>query len=194
MSNSIGLGQRIRGLFAQSKGPWGPAGDDGDASEPKGSGGPWSSPGTRSRRPTLVSSGDGSNPFEELLRRSRARFGGGEGGSGPERSLIVWGVVAVILLWLIFSAFHRIAPEERGVVTRFGRYGHTLGPGIGITLPTPIDRVQKVDTGNIRNIDLGSTGTETLMLTGDQNIIDIAYSVRWKIRDPEQYLFELAQP
>jgi membrane protease subunit HflK len=54
--------------------------------------------------------------------------------------------------------------------------------------------VQKVDVGNIRNIDLGSTGTETLMLTGDQNIIDIAYSVRWKIRDPEQYLFEIAQP
>jgi membrane protease subunit HflK len=54
--------------------------------------------------------------------------------------------------------------------------------------------VQKVDVGNIRNIDLGTTGTETLMLTGDQNIIDIAYSVRWKIRDPEQYLFEIAQP
>jgi membrane protease subunit HflK len=195
MSNSIGLGQRIRGLFAQSKGPWGPAGDSGDPPQPGGSDGPWSSPGSRPRRPTLVSSSGGSNPFEDLLRRSRARFGGGgDGGAGPERSLIVWGVVGVILLWLIFSAFHRIAPEERGVVTRFGRYSHTLGPGIGITLPTPIDRVQKVDTGNIRNIDLGSAGTETLMLTGDQNIIDIAYSVRWKIRDPEQYLFELAQP
>jgi membrane protease subunit HflK len=94
----------------------------------------------------------------------------------------------------VFTSFHRIAPEERGVVTRFGRYSHTLEPGIGLTLPSPIDKVQKVDVGNIRNIDLGSNQTETLMLTGDQNIIDIAYSVRWKIRDPEQYLFEIAQP
>ena len=54
--------------------------------------------------------------------------------------------------------------------------------------------MQKVDVDNIRNIDLGSNQTETLMLTGDQNIIDIAYSVRWKIRDPEQYLFEIAEP
>jgi membrane protease subunit HflK len=87
---------------------------------------------------------------------------------------------------------HRIAPEERGVVTRFGRYSHTLESGISLTLPSPIDRVTKVDVENIRNIDLGSTGTETLMLTGDQNIIDIAYSVRWNISDPERYLFELA--
>ena len=88
-----------------------------------------------------------------------------------------------------------IAPEERGVVTRFGRYSRTLGPGISLTLPSPIDRVQKIDVENIRTIDLGSAdAAETLMLTGDQNIIDIAYSVRWNIRDPELYLFQLAEP
>jgi membrane protease subunit HflK len=89
---------------------------------------------------------------------------------------------------------HRIAPEESGVVTRFGRYSSTLGPGVGFTLPWPIDRVQKVDVENIREINLGSASEETLMLTGDQNIIDIAYQVRWKISDPELFLFELAQP
>jgi membrane protease subunit HflK len=97
-------------------------------------------------------------------------------------------------LWLVFTTMHRIAPEERGVVTRFGRYSSTLGPGISFTLPAPIDRVQKVDVENIREINLGSASEETLMLTGDQNIIDIAYQVRWNIRDPELYLFELAQP
>ena len=51
----------------------------------------------------------------------------------------------------MFTTIHRIAPEERGVVTRFGRYSRTLGPGIGFTLPSPIDRVQKVDVENIRN-------------------------------------------
>ncbi len=146
--------------------------------------------------PTIPPGGNVSS-LDEFLRRSRARFGG-DGGGGfprrPDRSIIMWGVLGFVLLWLLFTTFHRIAPEERGVVTRFGRYSHTLGPGIGFTLPSPIDRVQKIDVENIRTIDLGSTGTETLMLTGDQNIIDIAYSVRWNIRDPELYLFELAQP
>ena len=86
------------------------------------------------------------------------------------------------------------APEERGVVTRFGRYSHSLSPGIGLTLPSPIDRVQKVNVEEIREVNIGSAAEETLMLTGDQNIIDIAYQVRWNIRDPEQYLYELAQP
>src|SRR5262249_13268050 len=68
------------------------------------------------------------------------------------------------------------------------------GPGIGITLPSPIDRVKKVDVENIRTVDLGSGNTEDLMLTGDQNLIDIAYTVRWNIRTPELFLFQLAEP
>lgn len=133
--------------------------------------------------------------LDELLRRGRARFGGPSGtGRGPNKSLILWGLGAFVLLWLLFTTVHRIAPEERGVVTQLGRYHRTLGPGIGITLPAPLQRVQKIDVENIRNIDLGSAAEETLMLTGDQNIIDIAYSVRWAIRDPEQYLFELQNP
>jgi modulator of FtsH protease HflK len=194
MSIFMGWAARGRGLFNDSKGPWGPSGGD-DTSPPRGSGGPWSDAPSRGRRPSVTPGGNVAS-LDEFLRRSRARFGGG--GSGlpgkPNRSVIFWALIGVIALWLLFTTFHRIAPEERGVVTRFGRYSHTLGPGIGLTLPAPVDRVQKVDVGNIRNIDLGSTGTETLMLTGDQNIIDIAYSVRWKIRDPEQYLFEIAQP
>ena len=130
--------------------------------------------------------------LDELLRRSRARLG--PGGRKPDRSLILWTIVAFVTLWLLFTTVHRIAPEERGVVTTLGRYSRTLGPGIGITLPSPIERVQKVDVENIRSVELGSAAEETLMLTGDQNIIDIAYSVRWNIRDPEQYLFNLAEP
>jgi membrane protease subunit HflK len=89
---------------------------------------------------------------------------------------------------------HSIAPGQRGVVTRFGRYSYTLGPGVGFTLPSPIDRVKKIDVENIRSVDLGSGNSDDLMLTGDQNLIDIAYSVRWNIRTPELYLFQLAQP
>ena len=124
------------------------------------------------------------------------RFGGGGARlpRGPDRSLILWAVVAVVCIFLVFTSFHVISPGERGVVTRFGRYSSTLGPGVGTTLPSPIDRVQKVDVESIRSVDLGSQSSEDLMLTGDQNLLDIAYSVRWNIRTPELYLFQLAQP
>jgi modulator of FtsH protease HflK len=199
-----GLGQRARGLFSDIKGPWGPKSGDNDAgsgdtgtNEPGGEG-PWGG-AAKGRRPASAL-GANANPLEDFLRKSRARFGGGGGGGigglpgRPDRSTIFWGVLALVTLWLLFSIFTRIAPEQRGVVTTFGRYSHTLNPGIGMTLPWPIQSVQKVDVENIRNIDLGSTGTEELMLTGDQNIIDIAYSVRWNIRDPESFLFEVANP
>src|SRR3546814_596774 len=79
---------------------------------------------------------------------------------------------------------------------RFGKYVETTGPGMHMKLPTPIDTVQKVPVETVSSIDIGSTSSDTqnLMLTGDQNIIDIAYAVRWKIRDPERFLFVLAEP
>ncbi|WP_300972843.1 FtsH protease activity modulator HflK [Sphingomonas sp. LHG3406-1] len=193
---------RGRGLFADSKGPWGPSsggtppgggGSDGADTPRPGPSSPWGSPGVK--RPTGAASNVTS--LDDFIARSRARFGGGGSGVGqrpPSKALIVWGLVAAIALWLLLTSFHRIAPEERGVVTQFGRYSRTLGPGISFTLPSPLERVQKVDVENIRNIDLGSATSETLMLTGDQNIIDIAYSVRWNVRDPELYLFELQNP
>ena len=79
-------------------------------------------------------------------------------------------------------------------MTRFGRYSYTLGPGVGFTLPVPIDRVKKIDVERIRTVDLGSQSSEDLMLTGDQNLIDIAYSVRWNIRTRNSICFSLASP
>jgi len=79
-------------------------------------------------------------------------------------------------------------------VTQFGRYSRTLSPGVSFTLPSPIERVKKVDVESIRTIDLGSQSSEDLMLTGDQNLIDIAYAVRWNVKAPELYLFQLSDP
>ncbi len=200
MTNSIGWGARARALFSDSKGPWGSppgSGGSGGGDEPPAGKGPWGDPPKRRRDPSPAGP---AASLDELLQRGRDRFGGGPGGGGsgfgrrPDGSMIVWGVIGFITLWLLFTTVHSIAPEQRGVVTRFGRYSHTLPPGVGITLPSPIDRVAKIDVENIREITLGSASEETLMLTRDQNIIDIAYQVRWNIRDPEQYLFELAQP
>jgi membrane protease subunit HflK len=195
LSILLGWGGRIRGLFTDTKGPWGPSGSNDEPPPSDGhGGGPWGEPPERGRR---TAGRSGVAPLDELLRRSRMRFGGGGDGGFPRRpdgTVILWATVAIVLIWLLFTTFHSIEPNQRGVVTRFGRYSYTLGPGVGLTLPAPIDRVQKVDVESIRSIDLGSQSSEDLMLTGDQNLLDIAYSVRWNIRTPELYKFELAQP
>ena len=202
MKTISGWGSRVRGLFADSKGPWGSGGSSsgGDESpEPAAdegtSNGPWGEP-TRRRRPTIGTGGNVTS-IDELLRRGRARFGGGGTGGlpgRPDRSLFLWAVLAFVAVWLLFTSMHSISPSQRGVVTQFGRYSRTLGPGIGLTLPSPIERVKKIDVENIRSIDLGSSSSDDLMLTGDQNLLNLAYSVRWNIRTPELYLFQLAQP
>jgi membrane protease subunit HflK len=195
MNINPGWGVRIRGLFSDNKGPWGAGGGSGGGGNETPPGGPWSDQPRRRKPRTAVPDGNVTS-LDDFLRKSRARFGGGGGGfpGRPDTSLILWAGVAVLVLWLLLTTMHRIAPEERGVVTRFGRYYTTLSPGIGLTLPSPIDRVRKIDVENIRTLDLGSADSETLMLTGDQNIIDIAYSVRWNIRDPESFLFQIADP
>jgi membrane protease subunit HflK len=195
MSTLQGWGGRIRGLFAETKGPWGTGSGGGD--EPPGEdgqgGGPWGEPPKRRR--TTLTPGANVSSLEEWLRRGRARFGGGGGLPGrPDRSIVAWAIAAVVLVWLVFTSVHSISPGQRGVVTRFGRYSYTLGPGVGFTLPSPVDSVRKVDVESVRSVDLGSQSSEDLMLTGDQNLIDIAYSVRWNVRTPELYLFQLAEP
>ena len=191
-----GLGGRAGRLFNDTKGPWGPKGSGDEPGEPPR--GPWGDNPGRRKGPASPGGGNVSS-LDEFIRKSRARWAPGGGGGGglkgrPDASMVMWALLGLLTLWLIFTSFHVIAPEERGVITRFGRYSGTLEPGVGLTLPAPIDRVEKIDVNNIRTVDLGSPTTEDLMLTGDQNIIDIAYSVRWNIRDPENYLFEIARP
>jgi membrane protease subunit HflK len=194
MSIFSGLGGRARGLFNDTKGPWGPKGSGEEPDEP--SRGPWGETPKARRKGTPAEPGANISSLDEFLRKSRARWSPGGGGfpGRPDASLILWAIAGIVALWLVFTSVHSIAPEERGVVTRFGRYVYTLEPGVGLTLPSPIERVRKIDTNNIQTTDLGSPNGEDLMLTGDQNIINIAYSVRWNIRDPELFLFELAQP
>src|SRR5690348_16214758 len=148
MSTFLGWGGRVRGLFTDTKGPWGPSGGGDSGAEPpsdEGQGnGPWGEPPRRGRR--TITGGAGISQLDDLLRRSRARLGGGGGGGlpgRPDRSLILWAVLGFILIWLVFTSFHSISPGQRGVVTRFGRYSSTLGPGVSLTLPSPIDRVKK---------------------------------------------------
>ncbi|MET0365628.1 MAG: FtsH protease activity modulator HflK [Sphingobium sp.] len=183
--------------------PWGGSGgSDGGSGGGRGGGGsggggprnPWSRPPGGGDEPP---GGEprGPSAVEELLRRARSSFGDGMP-SGPDgRSIWIYGALGIVAIWLATTCIHRIGPQERGVVTFLGSFSRILGPGIGLTLPEPLESVQRDDVEEIRTIDIGSTGESAkLMLTGDQNIVDLAYSVRWNIRRPELYAFQIADP
>ncbi len=192
------LGGPIPGGISNNEdrgGPWGGSGGGSSGGGGGGSGGgprnPWSQP-PRRKPPGGVGN---VTSLDDFLQKSRRRFNGGGGFPGGQSPKVwLWGALGFLALWLLFTSFHRIGSQERGVVTLLGSYGQTLRPGVGVTLPAPLSRVQKVDVEEIRTLDVASSEAENLMLTGDQNVIDIAYQVRWNIADPERYLFQIADP
>jgi membrane protease subunit HflK len=193
-------------------GPWSNGGSSGDGARGgKAKPGAGKGPAGGQRRPTAKPATPSA--LDQLLRHGRASLGaqrrGLRFGLPPFGPLGRWAVGLAILVWLVFTSFHTIGPQQRGVVTRFGRYVATLQPGLGTTFPWPIDIVRRLDVESIHAVDIDSSlgmanpdGTDpnqandgqNLMLTADENIVDLAYSVRWNIRDPELYLFELADP
>jgi membrane protease subunit HflK len=190
MMKMSGWGARLGAMLNENKGgPWGSGGGGGSGGG-SGGGGPRNPWGQPPRRPRP--GGGNVTSLDEFLKKSKARFGSGMP-QGDGRPYWLYGLGIAILLWLAFTSVHRIGPQEAGVITRFGKYAGSLEPGIGFSLPSPIDRVQKVDVQEIRTIDVGSTdsSSENLILTGDQNIIDLAYSIRWNISDPELFLFQI---
>ena len=196
MSKFFGWGARLGAVWNENRGgPWGPSGGGGSGGD-GGSRGPWGQP---PRKPRPGGTTGNVTSLDDFIRKSRDRFGGGFGGRFPQqdgRPYWLYGLGVFLLLWLAFTMIHRIGPQERGVVTLFGKYSRTMGPGISFTLPAPIESVEKLDVEAIRTADIGSTdrNQEKLILTGDQNIIDLAYSVRWNIKDPQLYLFQIRNP
>lgn len=113
-----------------------------------------------------------------------------------------YGLILVVLLW-VCSGFYQVQPSEAGVVLRFGRYLETTYAGLHYHLPTPIEDVIKVNVTQERSINLGSADsrdyrnnafTESHMLTGDENIVDINLTVVWKIKDAKDFLFSMRSP
>ncbi len=200
MSGKTGWIARGRVLFADAGGPWGKRGggeSGGGSSGGDGGGGPrnpWNLPpggggGGKPRGPR------GPSALDELLRRLRDQFGGGNPEGGVPWPLIRLGGAIILGVWILLTSFHAVGPQERAVVTTFGAYSRTIGSGIGLTLPYPIENVSKLNVAEIRTIDIPASGnTQNFILTGDQNIIDLDYSVRWSIADPELFQFQLTDP
>jgi modulator of FtsH protease HflK len=193
-------------LTVDGKGPWDAPSSGGSGKPKKDVGGepvadsPSDKAGPRNPwEPSVIEGGKKQRgpSLEDLLRRT----GGGKGGGGftgmPKRpdGKSWWPIIvgAFVAIWLVWTSFHRLGPEQEGVITFFGKYSRTVGPGIQFTLPAPIEKIQKVDTKQIQTTAVGSAkaSSENLVLTKDQSIIDMAYDVRWSIKDPELYLFQL---
>ncbi len=203
------------GILAMAgKSPWGssPGGDDNDSSGEGGSEGgatppPVSEGGNKPRNPWLPGSDDGSaGPrkaanIEDLFKHRQARKGGGGGGNFPRMPQAPGGkswapliVIGVLAFWLLATGVHQIGPKEEGLVTTAGSFSRTMGPGLQFSLPWPIQRVEIEDVTSIRTDTIPEGEAEKLMLTGDQNLVDLSYIVRWNIKDLKQYTFQIENP
>ena len=204
-----GLIERIALAMAGKRSPWGkgPSGDDGDRGDDK----PSSEDRPRGpRNPWLPGGGSGgeedgrkrrSASIEDIFRHrgpEGSRRGGGGGFRLPPapggKSWFPLAVGALLIVWLALTSIHQVGPKEEGIVTTFGKYTRTLTPGLNYTLPWPLQHVdvQNVSEFRIEQIPQGSA--ERLMLTGDQNLVDLSYVVRWNIKDLKRYEFQLVDP
>ncbi len=132
-----------------------------------------------------------------LFKRRGGSGGGGSGKGMPSFELPGLGLIIAIIavLWLS-SGFYIVDAGQRGVVLRFGKYLETTMPGPRWHLPFPMEEVEKVNVDQVRTVEVGyrnnvksKVQSESLMLTDDENIIDLQFSVQYTIKDPEDYLF-----
>ncbi|WP_222182049.1 FtsH protease activity modulator HflK [Geminicoccus harenae] len=190
--------------------PWNPNGGGG-WNGGQGGGGPWA--------PRPGGGGGGSQPpdLEELIRKSQERVrqlfpgGGGGGGGGGLPSTPVIATIAglAVGVWLL-SGFYFVQPEEKGVELVFGELNAVTDSGLNYNWPWPIGSVLKPQVTRVNRVEVGfrSSGVtpagtranarevteEALMLTGDENIVDINFVVFWRISDPALYLFNIRDP
>lgn len=152
---------------------------------------------------------DGPPDLDELWKRFRQKLpgmGGGRGGppSGDGGKQLRGGafilIVLVLLVWLA-SGFYIVDASQRGVVLRFGKYAHTTQPGPQWHLPYPMESVEVVNLSQVRTIEVGYRNNlknkvlkESLMLTDDENIIDLQFAAQYILRDPTEYLFNSRGP
>jgi membrane protease subunit HflK len=163
-----------------------------------GGGGPWGGGPSPWGRPPQ------SPKVEDIIKRSQdklRRFLPGGFGSRPGFIIIL---VIAFVLWMA-SGVYQVQPDELGVVLRFGAFNSVTFPGINYHWPAPIESVERPKVTRINRVEvgyrLGDSGRtaqdlprESLMLTGDENIVDINFTVFWVIKDAKKYLFNIRDP
>jgi membrane protease subunit HflK len=175
----------------------------------------WTSQGGSGQGPWGSGSAGGPRPpdIEEMLRRGQDRFKSFvPGGASRKRGLIL--VVMVVVGFWLASGFYRVQPEEQGVALIFGKWVATTDPGLRYNLPAPIGTVYKpkVTRENLTNVGFRTglqatqggakrrsesrldVSEESLMLTGDENIIDVQFVTFWVIKNAGEFLFHIRNP
>ena len=157
-----------------NKGPWGQ--------------GPW---GQGPKGPRNTGGGRGPNTppdLDELLQRGKDSLKNVFPSGGRGTWLLP--LVLFAAFW-VYNSIYQVQPDERGVVLRFGQYHRTADPGLHFAV-WPIETMEKPRVGAVRQINIGMEGTEGQMLTSDKNIISVPFSVFWRISQPKDYLFNVA--
>ena len=154
-------------------------------------------------------SGRGPTPpnIDEIIKKIQDLIKKFIPGNGSSKKPIILGLVIVIAIWA-FSGLYRVLPDEQGIVLRFGKFVSTTQPGLNYHIPYPVEtvltpkvtKVNRVDVGFRAASDTGRTSAiadvseESLMLTGDENIVNIDFSVFWVIKDAGKFLFKIQSP
>ena len=183
-----------------------------------GGGGPWGRPNGNGGGPWGGGGGNTPPNLEELLRRGQDRLrglipgGGGPGGSGGSGSGFGGGrgaavIGALVIAGWLATGFYTVAPNQVGIETIFGRYIGSKGEGLRYNFPYPIGGVVKPNVGQVNSIQVGyRTGPgqqrnrdvpdESLMLTGDENIVDLDFEVQWRVNPlkASDFVFNLQNP
>jgi len=129
------------------------------------------------------------------------------GGKSSGGKPIIFGLILLVVIWA-FSGLYRVLPDEQGVVLRFGKFTSTTQPGLNYHIPYPVEtvltpkvtKVNRIDIGfrsasdSGRTSGIGDVSEESLMLTGDENIVNIDFSVFWVIKDAGKFLFKIQSP
>ena len=175
----------------RNQSPWG---------TPSGGGGGSGNGGFR-KGPTPPNIDEVISKLQSIINRF---LGGGKGGAKP----IIVGLIILLVVWTL-SGLYRVLPDEQGVVLRFGKFVKTTQPGLNYHLPFPIENVLTPKVTKVNRMDIGfrserdsgfSSGgvadvpEESLMLTGDENIVNIDFSVFWVIKDAGNFLFKIQDP
>ncbi len=139
--------------------------------------------------------GDGPPDLDEIIRKMQDGLGGifGKKRSGSSRGtndnvpFALMAILVLVAIWLLYDITYFIDEKERGVVLRFGQYQKTMQPGLNFAFPRFIDTVERI------NYQVRSFEHTASMLTQDENIVDVVVAVQWRINEPTDYLFNVAQ-
>lgn len=215
--STIGAFAKNIGLAMAGKNPWGTGtgsggGDNSSSSGSSGgSSGGSSEGGSKGPKNPWLPGGGGDEPrrsanVEDIFKKRGGGGGGNGGGPGgpsfrlPERpggkSWLPVGLGLVALAWIGSTSVHPIGTAEQGLVTWMGgKFSRTLDSGFRFTLPYPIQSVDKENVQEIRSQKLPANDEgEQLILTGDQNLVDLSYLIRWRIDDLALFRFRLSDP